>query len=263
MKRALLIALTAGLMIGCDDGDPTDDSDVGTEPPAPEISISGKSTNMLIGTAGTEGLCIDAVDPSAALEGGALNVLGSSTLDGSGNYTVDGVDVSKAPLAIFMVVHDCGAEGTVFPSATGIAAESYSTMSAGDSLTRDVLFVDTASAAGVNASLTGVGYAGSLAANGAIMGFVLDSDGSTRLGGATVACDGCDNVYYLDTNVAEGGFFASAAGINAATEPGVGVVVIPGGPVAGYQVSHPDKTFESGLFGSIPNLIAFTAWTAN
>jgi hypothetical protein len=263
MTRTLILALSATVFTACgggdSDSDPVVDSDSDTQVEAPLVSIKGASNEVFLRTAGAEGLCVDAVDPSAALEGGDLNVLGQTTMKADGTYQVDNVDVSKAPLAIFIIVRDCGNEGTMVPSATGIAADSYVTAVAGDVLERDVLFVSKANADGLDASLAAVGSTKVLL-SGTVLGFVLDKAGSP-LGGATVSCVGCDEVYYVDGTSADG-LLSTAGAKNTATAANIGMALIPDAPVAGYQAAADGLTFPNGLFGSIDGLVAITAWQA-
>lgn len=263
MTRTLVLALGAIALMGC-----TDDDTADTEPQVivedPLVSITGKVSELLgSDLEDTTTICASAVDPSAALEGGALNVLGTTQVDATGSFTVTDVDVREAPLAIFVILDDCGDEDQVFPTGTGIAAETYAAAVAGDTFTRDSIYLATSSALAANQSMAGVGSTKTLEDDGAIFGVVFDSDGETRLAGATVDCNGCEDleVWYADGDPT-GGLFAGEQGINAATQPGLGLAVIPGGPVASYEVTAEGKDFDGGLFGSIPGLAAFTGWTA-
>ena len=264
MTRTLVLALGALALAGC----PAEDSDTGTPVVEdPLVSITG-SVSELLGSDvdDTTIICASAVDPSAALEGGDLNVLGTSQVGADGNFVIEDIDVRDAPLAIFVILDDCGTDDVIFPTGTGIAAETYATAVAGDSFTRDAIYLAQTTAAAVDGSLAGVGSNKTLATDGAVFGVVFDSDGS-RLDGATVSCagEGCDvaEFYYADGDP-DGGLFASTTtGVNAASQPGLGLVVVPGGPVASYVPAKDGKDFTAGLFGSIGGLAAFTGWTAN
>jgi hypothetical protein len=268
MIRTLALALGALALAGCpaDDTGATDtDPDTDTTVDPPLVTIAGAVSELLNdGLADSTKICAAAVDPSAALEGGALNVLGTAQVGADGKFSIADVDVREAPLAIFVILDDCNTdEDLVFPTGTGIAAETYAAAVGGETFTRNSIYLTTVSAAKVDGSMAGVGSTKTLATDGAIFGVVFDSDGTTRLAGATVDCNGCENleVYYADSDPT-GGLFASEAGINAATTP-LGLAVIPAGPVASYEVTATGKEFDGGLFGSIPGLAAFTGWTAN
>ncbi|MFK7927559.1 MAG: hypothetical protein AB8H79_05195, partial [Myxococcota bacterium] len=207
--------------------------------------------------------CALAVDPAPALAGGQVAVLGQTTVEADGTYTVTDVDVDKADLAIFIIIQDCNNEGTAFPTGTGIALETYADASPGDSFTRSAVWISSATATGIEGSFAAAGSAAKMA-DGVVMGLVYDTDGSTPVSGATVSCegDGCDalEVFYADTDPADG-VFSTAGAPNTATGP-TGLVAIPGGPVANYGAEAAGKTFSKSLFGSIEGLAAFTAWQA-
>jgi hypothetical protein len=273
MTRTLLLAAAAATTLslsacnGEDDPDETDveDTDNGDtdEVGPPLVTISGSSVDAFspTGATGAEGLCVQAVDPSAALEGGDLNVLGETQLDANGAYEITDVDVSQAPLAVFLILSDCSeTPTTILPSATGIASDEYASAVAGDTFTRDLRFVTLETAGQIDQSLAGVGSSATLA-GGSIMAFVLDQQGNP-VADATVDCGMCtaNEYYYVDLDP-EGGLLASATGPNTATQPGVGLALIVPGEVGGYSVSHPTLTIQGGLFGAIPGVAAFNAWT--
>jgi hypothetical protein len=264
MQRFWMMGLTAALTMTACNGSTDDETETETETESevlpPEITISGMTAELFTQAPAGTSHCVDAVDPAAALEGGALNVLGTTTVNADGSYSVEGVDISKAPLAIFLILRDCDAEdGSVFPSATGFSPDTYGTAQRGDELTSTVLYISSTTEAGLNGSLAAIGSTATLD-DGAIMGFVFN--GETRVAGATVTCTGCGPTYYVDADPTDG-LLSTAGNINEATMPGVGLAFIPSGPVAAYAVSHDDLNFEPGLFGSLPGIVAFTAWRAS
>ena len=263
MNRVITLALASVLVLGtaCND-DETENTDETDVVEARLVSITGGTSELLSG-ANAQGLCAIAVDPADALDGKELNVLGQTTVGADGTYTITDVDVDKAPLAIFVVIQDCNNEGTAFPTGTGIAAETYASAQAGDSFTRSAVWISSATATGINNSFAAANSTATLA-DGAVMGLVYDSDGSTPVAGATVDCqgDGCDalEVFYADTDSTDGIF--STAGVRNTETSATGLVAIPSGPVANYGANADGKTFSKSLFGSIEGLAAFTAWTA-
>lgn len=268
MIRNLCIALAAAsLGMGCPgDTETTDDTDVDSDTAAPAarlVNVTGTTTNLLTGAAAPEGLCATAVEPTLALDGGELTVLGQAVVDADGKYDIKDVDLDQAPLAIFVVIDDCpdSTEDTVFPTGTGLASDSYADNVAGDTLNRDPFWFDNETAAGMNQSFA---LAGSekTTADGVVIMFVLDEQGAP-LPGATVSCagEGCDTLeaYYLDGDPTDG-LFTTEGSVNAATV--AGIAALPGGPVGNYTATAEGKTFSSSLFGSIPGLAAVTAISA-
>lgn len=268
MTRTILLTLAATAIVACngddpndtDDTDTTDTDDTGVD--APLVIIEGTTSEAFTGDPAAEGLCVDAVDPVEALEDGpeALNVLGSTTVDANGNYTIEDVDVRDASLAIFVILRDCDDSGsTVFPSATGIDSAEYAEVVAGDTLGRDLLYINASNAAGVDQSLALTGTDKTLA-DGSIMGFTLDP-GGTPAAGSVVECSTCENneTFYVDGDDADG-LLTTGESVNTETQDGVGLALIIPGEVGNYAITHPTLQFEGGLFGSIEGIAAFTAW---
>lgn len=267
MTRTLILALGACAMFTACNGDDDTDTDNGadtdtdtdtSEEVAPEITISGNTSEVFTQTAADSSHCVDAVDPQAALDGGELNILGTTVVEDDGSYSVSGVDVSQAPLAIFLILRDCDNSGdTVFPSATGFAAESYQSAEAGDELTSPIIYVSATTAIGLDQSLGAIGSTATMA-DGSVMAFVLDSQGAP-VAGATVTCGDCGPSYYVDAD-ARDGLLSTGTSANESTQAGVGLAFIPSGPVGAYQTTAEGMTYEPGLFGSLPGIAAFTAF---
>lgn len=267
--------MLSGLMLGlfaCTKADDTDTNDTDTsvdtddtDTAAEGFSVSGTAIDLATQSSAASGLCVDVVDPTAAMGGGELEVLASSTVGADGAYSVAGVQTTSS-IGLFVMLHDCGTEGTVVPSATGIAAADYQSLADGGAITGKTAYsVSTTMAAGVNASMAALGYTGKIEEEGAMFGFVRDSDETTPIGGATVTATGA-TVFYADsmTSAADGGLFASTSGVNTSTDASAGaMVVIPKAPIATYSVSDGGAhTFGSLLAGSQTGLITFVAWYA-
>ena len=267
MINRLFPLLTLGLLVslGACTGDKTtgddststgdDSSGGGDDSGAVEgITISGTASNLLTGAAATAGLCVVAADPTAAVAGGELTILATSTVNADGTFSVSGVANTSA-VGLLVIVEDCEGEGpTVLPTATGIKKDDYYDLAAGATLSdRQIYSIDATSQGAFQAGLTAAGYTGDLATDGALVGFVLDSSGSP-VGGATVAGPGTATTYYLN---ADGSFDTDGtdASVNA-------LFVIPAAPVFTYTASADGYTFSSVLAGSQPGyavLIRFVA----
>lgn len=268
MNRTLLLALGVALLAGCpsDDDetdtetDDTEDTDT-VEPPI--VSVTGGTSEIFSGAAAAEGLCVHALDPSPSLADpeNEPNILASTTVAADGTYTLEGIDVREALAGMFILVTDCADEGTVFPTATGIAASTYENAVAGDQYERNALFLSATTAAGFDASLQGVGSTKSLS-DGAVLGFVLDASG-TPVADATLDCSTCGDaeIYYVDADPTTGGLLAGAEGLNTATQAGLGLTFVPAGPVGNYEVTHASLNIAGGLFGSIKGIVSVTAWS--
>ena len=142
--------------------------------------MSGTAIDLGTLTPAAEGLCILAADPTPALGGGDLDVLAGGQIGADGQFTIEGVTTTST-VGLFMVIQDCdGApEVTVMPTATGVSPASYAELGDGDALDGlTMLSIDNSLTEGVDASLAGVGYAGSIVTDGMMAGFVQDSAGA-------------------------------------------------------------------------------------
>jgi hypothetical protein len=278
--KKLSISMTIIALVACGRGDDSDDStdsgttdsgttDSGDTEPA-GFSMSGDALDLGTFEPAAEGLCIYAADPTAALGGGAIEILAGSQIGADGAFTIEGV-VTTSGVGLFMVVQDCDTapDATVMPTATGVAAASYAALGDGDALTGlTMLSINNTLAEGVDASLQGVGYTGSIVTDGMMAGFVRDNAGAP-IAGATVSCvtgDGspCAIAYYADAEPEVGGLFAGAAGINTSTvaETG-GLFMVPGAPIFTYSAAADGYVFQDQLFGSVPGLATFMTFVAD
>jgi len=173
----ILPLLSLGLLVGLgactgDDKSTTDDSSGGGDDSSgggddsgavEGITISGSASNLLTGAPATEGLCVVAADPTAAVAGGELTVLATSTVNADGTFSVSGVANTSA-VGLLVIVEDCEGEGpTVLPTATGIKKDDYYDLAAGATLSdRSIYSIDATSQAAFQAGLTAAGYTGDL-----------------------------------------------------------------------------------------------------
>jgi hypothetical protein len=271
-RYTLAALLGTALVTGCapeDDTDTdvadTDDTD-DTDAAAGGFSISGTAVDLALSAPAAEGLCVNVSDPTPAITGGEALVLSETTTAADGSYTLENVTTTSS-LGLLIVVSDCedATEHTVMPTATGIASSSYSDLGDGDSLPGQTSYsINAELEAGVDASLTAVGYTGdAIGVAGTFVGFVFDTDGYP-LGDATVTCTTDETVltYYQDGDPTDG-LFSTAGAVNSGTDAAAGSLFwIPGAPISNYEADHGSNTFESQLAGSSPGtavLIAFDA----
>jgi len=248
------------------DADSDADSDTDTDTDAAGgIVISGTARNVQPQGPAAEGLCVDLVDPSPVVTGsGPPIVLDTVTVGAGGAFAFADVTTDSI-VGLLMSVKDCDAPGTtVYTTATGIQVAELAT---GEDLTdRTAFSIDNAMLAGLAASATAAGYAGDLAADGFMFGFVFDNAGAP-VAGATVTCDnGCGPTFYLDADPAEGGLFASGSPptLNSSTIAAAGAAwLIPAGPVGRYIADDGGThTFAEQLNGSTPGSATATAFIA-
>ena len=227
------------------------------------ITITGTAKDLVSGAAASEGLCIYAADPTAAITGGELTIIAASETVAGGTYTLANVDTSSQ-VGLLILVQDCG-KGTfaVMPTATGISSSSYASLADGDTLADVTSYlVDGTLQAGIDASLTAAGHSGSIATDGALLGFVFDTSG-TPLAGVTVSGTGSGTTtYYADADSADGLFTSSTTGVNTTTDAAANsMFVIPAAPIWSYTADDGgDHTFASVLAGSQPGYAVVVAF---
>lgn len=245
--RPFLVALAA--LVACTDpktdtGPDLDTGDTGEPEETVAFTVSGTAINLMdpAATPAAEGLCVSAADPTEAITGGEVITVSSSTIGAAGAYEVTGVNV-KPVVGLLMLVEDCGDEGTVLPTATGIPSDAYMALEDGDVLAdTEIYSIDGASQAALQAGLEAAGYVGDLATEGSLIGFVLDVDG-TPIEGATMHGRSGDTVYYYD---------GTGFGATATTAAGRGMWVIPEAPIYNYSCEADGLNFDNKMTGSQP-----------
>lgn len=248
---------------GSTDGGSTDGgtSDGGTGDSG--ITIAGTAADLVTGAAAAEGLCIYAADPTAAITGGELTIIASAETVAGGAYTLSNVSTSSQ-VGLLILAQDCG-KGTiaVMPTATGISASSYSSLADGDTLSDVTSYVvDSTLQAGIDASLAAAGYTGSIAKQGALLGFVFDT-GGTPLSGVTVTGTGSGTTtYYADSDSSDGLFTNASVGVNSTTDATANAMfVIPAAPIWSYTADDGGAhKFASVLAGSQPGYAVVVAF---
>ena len=263
---SLSIGAFAVAMTGCgkedDSGASGDDTSTGGGTEVVAFDIEGTAIDFATQTPAAEGLCVYATDPTEALGGGDLIILSDSTVGAGGAFTLTGITTESA-FGLLILVQDCANEGTVMPSATGVAAEDYAALGDGDLLGGRSAYVLSADfQAGIDQSVAAAGGSSDILSEGALLGFVFDPSG-VPVSGATVDCEGCAPIYYADTESADGLFTNAKTGVNASTDAlANGLWVVPGAPIASYTCDDGANTYEPLLIGSQPGIAVFVAFYA-
>ena len=271
VRPSLLPILSILALVACTDSDDTGGGDDGGDGGTTDggggdalITISGTAVDFATRAFAHEGLCIHAADPTAAVTGGDFEVLVSGTVGADGSFSLADVPTTST-VGLMLLIADCAKEGTVMPSATGIAAEDYQDLANGASLSDRIAYsVDVPTASGMDMSLAAVGSANTVTVDGALVGTVIDSAGAP-IGGATVTGEGSGaTAYYFDGDIADG-LFSTAGAPNTSTSVATGgLFCIPAAPVWSYIAEDGgNHTFEPLLAGSQPGYILFVRFIAD
>ena len=229
------------------------------------FSLSGNAIDMQFMTPVSSGaLCMTIADPTEAIAGGDLIVLTQTTIEADTGAWATDVFETDSVVGLFMIVSDCdGLTTVVFPTATGF--NSYD--DAGDGM--DIggltsISISMLAAGGMNQSFAAAGSSMTLAANGAMAGFVFDADGATPVSGATVCGADCADTLYFDTAMADG-LFTTQGAVNMETDASaMGAFVVPGASVYTYVVDDGGAhNWDSLLFGAVPGMVSFVSFIAN
>jgi hypothetical protein len=234
------------------DTDTDTDTDTDADTDVTGFAVEGMAVNLMDGSAAAEGLCVHAADPTPAMAGGEIEVLATSTVGGSGAYSVTGIETDSA-VGLLMLVADCGDEGTVMPTATGMSTDSYAGLGDGDVIADRLIYsIDAASQGAMAAGLAHAGYAGDLAVDGALVGFVFDAAGAPVDGAVVTGPSGFPTYYFT------GAGFNTAGTVAAANA----MFVIPAGPIYSYSCAADGYDFDSILAGSQPGFAVIVAFDA-
>ena len=270
-RYSLVALLGAFMATGCGSEDDTDTDAGDTDTDDTDVveggfSIEGTAVDLALSVPSAEGLCVNVSDPTPAIAGGEPLVLAETTTAADGTYTLEDITTTSS-LGLLVGVSDCpeATARTGMPTATGIAASSYSSLGDGDNLPGQTSYsINAELEAGVDGSLTAAGYTGDpIGTAGTFVGFVFDADGYP-LADATVECTSDETVltYYQDTDPNDG-LFTTMGAVNTGTDATASSLFwIPGAPIGNYEADHATSTFESQLGGSSAGtavLIAFDA----
>lgn len=267
------LALSALVLAGCPAPDETGETgtveetggETGDTGPAATFTMTGVIKDLATQAPVAAGLCVHAIDPTPVLEGGTTpDILGSTTTDANGAFSI--ADVITTPAyGMFVLAKDCGTEGTVMSTATGVPVEAYNDLAEGSTVDRTGFAVSMTMKAGMEGSIVAAGGAAvDLATSGPMLGFVFDSAGVPQ-SGATVSCMSCgSNFYYFDADSADG-LFSTGTTKNASTAAAASAMfLIPTAPLEAYSVDGTDPmAWEDSLFGGLPGMATIAAFYAN
>ena len=266
MKYLSLLALATALSMGCNNGQDdetdtdTDETDTETDIPQTLITVAGVAVDISTSAPVAEGLCVDIVDPTAAVTGGEAETVGTGTIGANGAFSVADIPTT-APFGMFVSIGDCedATTPTVWTSLTGILAPSYQNLDNGATLEVTAASVNLELLAGIEDSLDAITVTESAQEQGAMIAWVRDSSGAA-LAGATVSCEGCGSFYYFDQDSSDG-LFSSATGINAATDAS-GMLMTLAPPTSTYTPAADGYEFDGLLFGGSAGVATFVEFSA-
>lgn len=243
-----------------DTGGTTTTDDTGGTTTALSYTLEGQALDLATHDVAAAGLCVVAFNADAAVTGGDPVEMARATVAAGGVFSISGVD-AKPAFGILLSVRDCNDEGTVVPTATPVLPSAYSSVVTGDTISGLAAFsVSAAFGAGIDGSLAAVGYPGTIATDGALMGGVWDNT-YTPIDGATVT--GATTVFYQDTDSADG-LYSTGTSLNAATSAAAGsLFLIPAAAVSTYSATAEGYTFGGNTLGSSPGSIVFAPIIAN
>lgn len=243
----------AALLLGvaCADGKDASTDSAGGDSAATEARYTINGVAITFGpdqTPAAEGLCVEAVDPSAVLDGGEAELLSASTVGASGAYTL--TDVPARALPTVVVVRDCdGAASTVYPTGSPVLPFGFEELTDGQVLddVRSASISNTTLAA-FEAGLATAGYGGDLPADGFALGAIWTPE-EAPIVGAQLSCGGCE-VYYADGDPSDGPF--TTGGVKNTATSGPAIWLVPAAPPVEYSVTAEGYTFPSVTFASPP-----------
>ncbi len=216
------------------------------------FTVEGTAVLLLDPASPAPNFCISVLDPTPALAGGAPTVLASAVIGADGTFSVAGIETGST-IGILMAVSDCDplAPSGALLTATGIEAADYADAAAGTVLSGYTAFViDDGTAATLTGGLAAAGYAGDIAVEGSLVGFVLDA-ANAPVDGATVGAPDDVSVFYMSATGLTSGPTSAAAGA---------LFIIPAAPIFTYSATATGLTFAPVLAGSQPGtqvVIAF------
>ena len=250
------------------DADATD-ADDGTDPET-SFGLSGVVSDPWTSTPGAAGLCVTAADPSPALAGGDLAELASGVTGEGGTYELTGIQTAST-LGIVVIVQDCPdtaeGEGTMYPTGTGVAFETYGELEDGAIATTNPFQLMNPTLTAFDAGLAEAGHvdadgeAATFTDQGGLVAFLLDGAGNRVVGGTVSCAAGTCPAFYNTQDAASGLSFMD--GDEPATSTGVdGLAVLPVAPITTYSAEAGPLEFESRTMGSLPGVALFVSLTS-
>ena len=233
-----------------------------------EGTVADLATGELLAydeSAGEEGLCIFAVDPTLALAGQEPDVVASSFVCADGSFVLQGIE-AKPTLGIFVTVDaggklDCeyGGDSSVMLTATGLGPELYEDLDDGGAiLDIDALAVSAEHVVTLEEDLALVGYAPEegMELDGFMAGFIQDAS-EEPVDGATITASSNDS-FYWDTDPKDGSFGAGATANTSTIAAADGMFMIPSADITTYTIEDDGShTWEPKLYGSISEYAVF------
>jgi hypothetical protein len=206
-------------------------------------------------------LCAYALDPTPVLSGGEPLVMAASQVCENGEYSVGGLS-NPPSIGMFISIADCdNGTPTVMKSATGVDFDDVKNLGDGDSHDDHTAYL-VSMELGQTVSDSLVDFDGDAVETGFMSGFVLDVN-EAAVGGGSLACGGCADFYYMDTDDTDGLFLTNGTR-NAETNASAGAIfVAPAAPIFTYEAADGGvHTWEPQLFGSLPGYASFLLFNA-
>jgi hypothetical protein len=226
------------------------------------FSIAGSVLDMYAGTtpADPDSLCAYGLDPTEVLTGGEPTVMSASQVCPDGDYVVAGL-FDPPSIGMFISIDDCeGNADTVMKSATGVDFDDISDFGDGDVLEDFTAYLITRSY-GLQIDEDLVDFEGDALTTGFMSGFLRDA-AENPVDDAQMACSGCADFYYLDTDPEDGLFSTAGARNESASADAFAMFVAPQAPIFTYQGSADSHTWDAQLFGSLPGYASFLLYNA-
>ncbi len=226
-------------------------------PDAPDgeihISVAGKVTDL--GTQAGAATWIGAIKPTSAILPGDPPILTTTASDADGLFSIDCFDITDVTVGLVLITDDTtpdGAAGDYFPTGTGVMGFAAAT-DAVCSTTAAAMAVPNTLVAGIEALSAGKTVPVSAAADGFVLGMVVDATGAQVEGATITLADGTvfDEVYYPAADMSNLDGVATSAN---------GMYVIPGSAVTMMMEIIANKdgmTFGSSTLGAKENFCFF------
>jgi hypothetical protein len=188
-----------------------------------------------------------------------------------GTFEITGIETTST-LGIMIVATDCdGEDATMYPSATGVSADSYSGLADGGVANSNAYQLMLPMVGAIDAGLTAAahmdaaedGDAATFTEQGGLIAFMLDGAGNP-VQGATIGCAAGYCPTYYNTQAMMGGlsFMGNTGELAVATDYD-GLAVLPGAPITNYVGGHDVLEFDSITLGSLPGIALFVALSSD
>jgi len=206
-------------------------------------------------------LCAYALDPTPVLSGGEPVVMAASQVCDNGEYSVGGLS-NPPSIGMFISIADCDSTApTVMKSATGVDFDDVKDLGDGESHDDHTAYLVSIEL-GRTVSDSLVDFDGDAVETGFMSGFVLDVN-EEAVDGGKLACGGCVDFYYMDTDDSDGLFLTDGVRNTETTASAGAIFVAPAAPIFTYEAADGGvHTWEPQLFGSLPGYASFLLFNA-